>query len=164
MEVQLARLCAHPEGCRRADSDALPDGDRHGARRMRDRHRQYRSVRKDDGNRIPRRRSGGPVRARSRRAAGDGRLSLPRRQVEGLRYALARGPVYVINSIRNGPLALLAWTNRSANSFAVVARAASTPMPCARLVHAMSGLPRSIMSSATRPALAPTLVNSPSRI
>ena len=32
------------------------------------------------------------------------------------------------------------------------------------LVHSRSGLPRSIMSSATRPALAPTLVSSPSRI
>ena len=37
MEVQLARLCAHPEGRRRVDANALPDGDRHGARRMRDR-------------------------------------------------------------------------------------------------------------------------------
>ena len=35
-------------------ANALPDGDGHGARRMRDRDHQYRSVREDDGNRIPR--------------------------------------------------------------------------------------------------------------
>ena len=70
MEVQLARLCAHPEGRRRIDSDALPDGDRHGARRMRDREHQYRSVREDDRDRIPRRGPGRSICAWSRHATG----------------------------------------------------------------------------------------------
>ena len=48
MEIQLARLCADPEGCRRVDSDALSDGDRHGTGRMRDREQQYRPVRQND--------------------------------------------------------------------------------------------------------------------
>jgi hypothetical protein len=49
VEIQLDRLFTDSEGRRRVDPDALPDGDRHGAGRLRDRHQQYRSVREDDG-------------------------------------------------------------------------------------------------------------------
>ena len=66
MEVQLARLCADPEGRRRIASNALPDGDRHGTWRMCDRQHQYRSVCEDDRDRIPRRGPGRSVRAWSR--------------------------------------------------------------------------------------------------
>ena len=41
LEVQFDRLFAHPEKCRRLDADALPDGGRHGARRLRDRQQQF---------------------------------------------------------------------------------------------------------------------------
>ena len=61
MEVQLDRLCARFEGCRRPDANALPDGDRYGARRLCDRQRQHRSVRADDRDRIPRRGPGRPI-------------------------------------------------------------------------------------------------------
>ncbi len=59
-------------------ANALPDGDRNGARRMCDRDHEYRSVRKDDGDRIPR---GGPGRSicdRSRREIGGFRLTIAR--------------------------------------------------------------------------------------
>src|SRR5262249_11192228 len=58
VEIQLARLCSYSEECRRFDANTLFDGDRHGARRMRDRQRKYRSVRKDDRDRLPHRRPG----------------------------------------------------------------------------------------------------------
>ena len=57
MEVQLARLCAHSQGCRGIDPNALLDGDRHGARRMRDRHREHRTVRNDDRHCVSHRRA-----------------------------------------------------------------------------------------------------------
>ncbi len=44
-----------------------PDAPEHAAWRMRDRDRQYRSVRKDDGDRIPRRGPGRPICSRSQR-------------------------------------------------------------------------------------------------
>ena len=70
MEIQLDRLCAHSEGRRRVDANALPDGDRYGARRMCDRHHQYRSVRENDGGRIPRRGPGRSICTWSRRRTG----------------------------------------------------------------------------------------------
>src|ERR1700723_1899806 len=70
MEVQLDRICAHPEGCRRLDPNALYDGDRYGARWMRDREPQYRAVRDDDGDRIPRRGPGRSIRDRARHQTG----------------------------------------------------------------------------------------------
>ena len=57
-------------------SDVLPDGDRHGARRMCDREHQYRSVREDDRDRIPRRGPGRSICARPRREIGDFRLTV----------------------------------------------------------------------------------------
>ena len=86
MEIQLARLCAHPEGRRRVDSDALPDGDRHGTWRVRDREHQYRSVREDDRDRIPRRGPGRSIRAWSRHATGGFRMRRsPTRTISGAR-------------------------------------------------------------------------------
>ena len=49
-------------------ANALPDGDRHGTWRMRDRQHQYRSVREDDRDRIPRRGSGRSICAWPRHA------------------------------------------------------------------------------------------------
>src|SRR5579863_9465773 len=65
----------------------------------------------------------------------------------------------IASSIRNGPLRALAWANRSPKRSQVSARAASTPIPWASLVQSRSGLPRSSISSAVRPGLAPTLAS-----
>ena len=51
------------------DSDALSHGGRYGSRRLRTRDRQYRSLRKDDGDRLPRRRPGRSICTRPRGAA-----------------------------------------------------------------------------------------------
>ena len=75
-DVQLDRLRAHPEGCWRIDANVLPDGDRYGARRMCDRDRQYRSVREDDGDRIPRRGPGRSIRDGPRHETGGFRLTI----------------------------------------------------------------------------------------
>jgi len=69
-KYKLDRLCAHSEGCRGDVSDILPNGDRDGTGRMRNRDRQYRSVRENYGDRTPRRRPGRSVCDRSRRRSG----------------------------------------------------------------------------------------------
>src|SRR3984885_4438172 len=76
MEVQLDRLCARSEGRRCTNANALLDGDRHGPRRMCDRDHEYRSVRKDDGSRIPRRGTSRSICDRSRRKIGSFRLTM----------------------------------------------------------------------------------------
>src|SRR5947207_9622695 len=77
MEIQLDRLWAHSEGCRRVDSNALPGGGRHGPRCLCDRERQYQSIREDDGDRIPRRGCGGSICAWSRCGTGTFRVTNP---------------------------------------------------------------------------------------
>ena len=90
VEIQLDRLCAYSEGCRRSHPNALPDGDRDGTRRMRDRDREYRSVREDDGDRIP--------------CRGPGRSIChgPRRSTEGLPAdAVLPGPIHEDRAARS---------------------------------------------------------------
>ena len=58
--------------------DALHDGDRYGAGWMCDRDHQYRSVREDDGDRIPRRGPGRSICDRSRQQTGSLRLAAGR--------------------------------------------------------------------------------------
>src|SRR5277367_1233735 len=78
MEVQLDRLFAYFEGRRRVNSNILPYGYRHEARRMCDRDHEHRPVREDDRDRISR---GGPGRSICDR---------PRRHIGGFRLTVAR--------------------------------------------------------------------------
>ena len=70
----------------------------------------------------------------------------------------------MMSSIRNGPLYLKLAVRRSANSFSVSARAASTPIASASWIQLIAGFSISKRSSAARPGLAPTLAISNSRI